>query len=51
LEHLEEILKVINRKPRKLSQLNDISRIKDIFTLEEKGDGSEKGYCAISRVR
>ena len=32
VEHLEEILKLLNRTPKKLSDLNDISRIKDLYT-------------------
>jgi U3 small nucleolar RNA-associated protein 25 len=31
-EHLEELMKVVNRQPKKLSGLNDITRIKDLFT-------------------
>lgn len=36
LEHLEEVLKALNQRPKKLTQLNDISRIAEIFTLEPK---------------
>ncbi len=36
IEHLEEVLKAVNRQPKKLSDLNDINRIKDIFTAEQK---------------
>ncbi len=32
VEHLEELIKVINKTPKKLSDLNDISRIKDLYT-------------------
>ena len=32
VEHLEELIKVINKTPKKLSELNDISRIKDLYT-------------------
>lgn len=32
LEHLEELLKLVNRTPKKLADLNDISRIKDLYT-------------------
>lgn len=31
-EHLEELLKVINKTPKKLSDLNDITRLRDIYT-------------------
>lgn len=31
-EHVEELMKVINRQPKKLSGLNDITRIKDVYT-------------------
>ena len=31
-EHLEELLKVMNRQPKKLSGINDITRISDVFT-------------------
>jgi hypothetical protein len=31
-EHLEEIMKVMNRNPKKLQELNDINRIKDLYT-------------------
>ena len=34
-EHLEELLKVVNRQPKKLSGLNDINRIKDTYTTDE----------------
>lgn len=33
-EHLEELLKVINKTPKKLSDLNDITRLRDIYTQE-----------------
>jgi len=32
LEHLEEILKLLNKTPKKLSELNDIQRIKELYT-------------------
>ena len=32
VEHLEELLKVINKQPKKLSDLNDIQRIKELYT-------------------
>lgn len=32
MEHLEDILRVLNQKPKKLTQLNDITRLKDIYT-------------------
>jgi hypothetical protein len=32
VEHLEEILKLINKQPKKLSDLNDIQRIKELYT-------------------
>mmetsp|Transcript_26502 Transcript_26502/g.40467 ORF Transcript_26502/g.40467 Transcript_26502/m.40467 type:complete len:84 (-) Transcript_26502:786-1037(-) len=35
-EHLEELLKVINKHPKKLSELNDINRIKDSYTHHSK---------------
>lgn len=31
-EHLEELLKVVNKTPKKLSDLNDITRLKDLYT-------------------
>lgn len=31
MEHLEELLKSVNRFPKKLQELNDISRIRDIY--------------------
>ena len=31
-EHLEELMKVINKTPKKMSGLNDITRMKDIYT-------------------
>lgn len=34
LEHLEDLLKVINKTPKKLSQLNDISRFKELYTAQ-----------------
>jgi U3 small nucleolar RNA-associated protein 25 len=40
MEHLEEILKLINRTPKKLSELNDISRIKELYTAN--GPNGEK---------
>ena len=32
MEHLDEVLKVLNQKPKKLTQLNDIMRIKEIYS-------------------
>ncbi len=32
VEHLEELMKVINKQPKKLSEINDISRIKELYT-------------------
>ena len=32
IEHLEEILRVINKRPKKLQDMNDINRIKDLYT-------------------
>jgi U3 small nucleolar RNA-associated protein 25 len=32
LEHLEEVLKALNQRPKKLTQLNDISRLFEIYT-------------------
>lgn len=40
VEHLEELIKVINKTPKKLSELNDISRIKDLYTAN--GANGEK---------
>jgi hypothetical protein len=40
LEHLEELMKLINRTPKKLQDLNDISRIKELYTGTVKGAGS-----------
>ena len=40
VEHLEEVIKVINKTPKKLSDLNDISRIKDLYTAN--GANGEK---------
>ena len=31
MEHLDDILRVLNQKPKKLTQLNDITRLKDIY--------------------
>jgi hypothetical protein len=31
-EHLEEVLNCLNQTPKKLTQLNDIMRIKEIYT-------------------
>jgi len=45
LEHLEELMKLINRTPKKLQDLNDISRIKELYTgtvKEGGGSSSEK---------
>ena len=32
-EHLEELMKVINKTPKKLSDLNDITRLKETYTV------------------
>ena len=32
IEHLDEVLKALNKYPRKLTQLNDICRIKDLYS-------------------
>ena len=31
-DHLDEVLASLNIKPKKLTQINDITRIKDIYT-------------------
>jgi len=31
IEHLEEVLKSVNKFPKKLTDLNDISRIKEVY--------------------
>ena len=31
-EHLEEVLKFVNKRPKKLAGLNDITRLKELFT-------------------
>lgn len=36
-EHLEEVLKILNKRPKKLSGLNDINRLKDIYTDDRAG--------------
>jgi hypothetical protein len=35
VEHLEEVLKLINKTPKKLSDMNDISRLKDLYTTTD----------------
>lgn len=35
-EHLEEILRVVNKRPKKLSELNDITRLKEIYTCHNQ---------------
>jgi len=32
LEHLDEVFGALNKTPKKLTQLNDITRIKEIYT-------------------
>ena len=32
MEHVEEVLRVLNIRPKKLTQLNDITRLKEIYT-------------------
>lgn len=34
LEHLEEVLKALNKYPKKLTQLNDITRIQEIYSAK-----------------
>jgi len=31
MEHLEEVLRAVNQTPKKLEELNDITRIKDTY--------------------
>lgn len=35
MEHVEELLKLVNKTPKKLSDLNDISRLKEIYTASD----------------
>ena len=51
IEHLEEVLKAVNRQPKKLSDLNDINRIKDIFTAEQKLFQNIRQSIFISKFR
>ena len=32
MDHLDEVLSSLNQKPKKLTQINDITRLKDIYT-------------------
>ena len=32
-EHVEELMKVINKTPKKMSDLNDITRLKETYTI------------------
>ena len=34
LEHIEEALKALNKPPKKLTQLNDITRIRELYSLK-----------------
>jgi len=49
LEHLEEVLKVLNQKPKKLTQINDISRLFDAYTADEKPCKEHKIYAPLYR--
>lgn len=31
MEHLDEVLTALNLRPKKLTQINDITRIKDVY--------------------
>ena len=47
LEHLEEVLKALNQRPKKLTQLNDISRLFEIYT--EKPAKQHSMYAPLFR--
>lgn len=51
LEHLEELMKLINRTPKKLQDLNDISRIKELYTGTVKGGGGSSSEKLPKLVR
>lgn len=40
MEHVEEVLKIINKTPKKLQDLNDISRYKELYTSDD-GKGNK----------
>lgn len=37
LQHLEEVIKILNKRPKKLAGLNDISRLKNMYTDDRMG--------------
>lgn len=42
LEHLDEVLQSLNLKPKKLTQINDITRLKDIYTHKLTASAASK---------
>jgi len=51
MDHLDEVLACLNLKPKKLTQLNDITRLKDVYSHKlEGGDGrKDETYSALFR--
>lgn len=55
MDHLDEVLSSLNQKPKKLTQINDITRLKDIYThkLQNQASGRANSdtltYSALLR--
>ena len=51
MEHLDEVMQSLNKKPKKLTQMNDITRLKDIYThnLAKKTASGASTYSQLFR--
>lgn len=50
MDHLDEVLGSLNLKPKKLTQINDITRLKDIYTHKLESDARKvETYSALFR--
>ena len=55
MDHLDEVLSSLNQKPKKLTQINDITRLKDIYTHKLQNQASDRAnshtltYSALLR--
>ena len=50
MEHVDDVLQSLNQKPKKLTQINDITRLKDIYTHNKIGGGVNTRAKTYSQV-
>ena len=47
MDHLDELLEALNKKPKKLTQINDITRLKEIYS--HSLPKQQQSYCSLFR--